>query len=95
VASDEKYQKEEISQLISKGKRQGFLSWEEIDQTFAEEVGPEDDFDNFYHLWIVMELRFSIPSKEKYWPFPIKNCSLPAWAGKNNRPGQTISAGDG
>jgi len=47
VASDEKYQKEEISQLISKGKRQGFLSWEEIDQTFAEEVGPEDDFDNF------------------------------------------------
>lgn len=47
MASDEKYQKEEISQLISKGKRQGFLSWEEIDQTFAEEVGPEDDFDNF------------------------------------------------
>jgi len=47
VASDEKYQKEEIVQLISKGKRQGFLSWEEIDQTFAEEVGPEDDFDNF------------------------------------------------
>jgi len=47
VASDEKYQKEEIIQLISKGKRQGFLSWEEIDQTFADEVGPEDDFDNF------------------------------------------------
>ncbi|HRD01695.1 MAG TPA: RNA polymerase sigma factor RpoD [Candidatus Saccharicenans sp.] len=47
MASDEKYQKEEIVQLISKGKRQGFLSWEEIDQTFAEEVGPEDDFDNF------------------------------------------------
>jgi RNA polymerase primary sigma factor len=47
VASDEKYQKEEISQLISKGKRQGFLSWEEIDQTFSDEVGPEDDFDNF------------------------------------------------
>ncbi|HOP60074.1 MAG TPA: RNA polymerase sigma factor RpoD [Candidatus Saccharicenans sp.] len=47
MASDEKYQKEEISQLISKGKRQGFLSWEEIDQTFSDEVGPEDDFDNF------------------------------------------------
>ncbi len=47
MASDEKYQKEEIIQLISKGKRQGFLSWEEIDQTFADEVGPEDDFDNF------------------------------------------------
>jgi len=47
VASDEKYQKEEISQLISKGKRQGFLSWEEIDQTFSDEIGPENDFDNF------------------------------------------------
>ncbi len=47
MASDEKYQKEEISQLISKGKRQGFLSWEEIDQTFSDEIGPEDDFDNF------------------------------------------------
>ncbi|MDD8020526.1 MAG: RNA polymerase sigma factor RpoD [Acidobacteriota bacterium] len=47
MASDEKYQKDEIVQLISKGKRQGFLSWEEIDQTFAEEVGPEDDFNNF------------------------------------------------
>ena len=47
MASDEKYQKEEISQLISKGKRQGFLSWEEIDQTFSDEIGPENDFDNF------------------------------------------------
>jgi len=47
VPSDDKYQKEEILQLISKGKRQGFLSWEEIDQTLGDEFGAEDDFDDF------------------------------------------------
>jgi RNA polymerase primary sigma factor len=47
VPSDEKYQKEEILQLISKGKRQGFLSWDEIDQTLGDEFGADNDFDDF------------------------------------------------
>ncbi|MGQ9800731.1 MAG: RNA polymerase sigma factor RpoD [Candidatus Saccharicenans sp.] len=47
MPSHEKYQKEEILQLISKGKRQGFLSWEEIDQTLGDDFGAEDDFDDF------------------------------------------------
>ncbi|MBC7349015.1 MAG: RNA polymerase sigma factor RpoD [Candidatus Aminicenantes bacterium] len=47
MPSDEKYQKEEILQLISKGKRQGFLSWEEIDQTLGDDFGAEDEFDDF------------------------------------------------
>jgi len=95
VDRDEKYQKEEISQLISKGKRQGFLSWEEIDQTFAEEVGPEDDFDNFLSSMDSYGIKILDSQQREILAFPIKKCSLPAWAGKNNRPGQTISAGDG
>lgn len=44
---DEKYSKEEFLELISKGKRQGFLSWDEIDQTFGDEFDDEVDLDDF------------------------------------------------
>lgn len=47
MSSDDSYQKEEILRLISKGKRQGFLSWDEIDQTLGDEFGTDDDFDDF------------------------------------------------
>jgi len=47
VGSDEKYQREEILQLISKGKRQGFLSWDEIDQTLGDDFDGDEIFDDF------------------------------------------------
>jgi RNA polymerase primary sigma factor len=47
VSSDTKYQKEEISQLISKGRKQGFLLFEEIDKTFEEGLESGEDFDDF------------------------------------------------
>jgi len=45
--SDNKYQKDEIHQLISKGRKQGYLLFEEIDKTFHEDLGSEKDFDDF------------------------------------------------
>ncbi|NIO49858.1 MAG: RNA polymerase sigma factor RpoD [Candidatus Aminicenantes bacterium] len=46
--SDNKPQKDGISQLISKGKKQGFLLFEEIDKTFHnEDVESEGDFKEF------------------------------------------------
>lgn len=47
MGSDDKYQREEILQLISKGKRQGFLSWDEIDQTLGDDFDGDEIFDDF------------------------------------------------
>jgi RNA polymerase primary sigma factor len=47
VSPDSKFHKEEISQLISKGRKQGFLLFEEIDKTFTEDLDSEEDFDDF------------------------------------------------
>jgi RNA polymerase primary sigma factor len=47
LSSDHKYQKDEISQLLSKGRKQGYLLFEEVDKTFHEELDTEEDFDEF------------------------------------------------
>jgi RNA polymerase primary sigma factor len=47
VSPDNKFHKDEISQLISKGRKQGFLLFEEIDKTFTEDLDSEEDFDDF------------------------------------------------
>jgi len=47
LSSENKHQKDEIHQLILKGKKQGFLFFEEIDKTFHNEVESEDDFNDF------------------------------------------------
>ena len=47
MTSDGKFQKDEIHQLISKGRKQGFLLFEEIDKTFTDELDSEADFDDF------------------------------------------------
>ncbi len=47
MAPDNKFHKDEISQLISKGRKQGFLLFEEIDKTFTEDLDSEEDFDDF------------------------------------------------
>jgi len=47
VTSESKFQKDEIHQLISKGRKQGFLLFEEIDKTFTDELDSEADFDDF------------------------------------------------
>jgi len=47
VAADNKLPKDEISELISKGRRQGFLLFEDIDKTFQDELDHGGNFDDF------------------------------------------------
>jgi len=47
LSADPKFQKDEISQLLSKGRKQGYLLFEEIDKTFHEEMESEENFDSF------------------------------------------------
>jgi len=42
-----KYSKDEIDELISKGRKQGYLSFEEIDKTFNDDVDSEANFQDF------------------------------------------------
>jgi len=44
---ENKYQKDEIHELISKGRKQGYLLFEEIDKTFHDDIESEGDFDDF------------------------------------------------
>ena len=47
MSSDGKFQKDEINQLITKGRKQGFLLFEEINKTFAGDMDAEEHFDDF------------------------------------------------
>jgi RNA polymerase primary sigma factor len=47
LSSDHKDQRDEISQLLSKGRKQGYLLFEEVDKTFHEELDSEENFDEF------------------------------------------------
>ena len=47
MTSENKFQKDEIHQLISKGRKQGYLLFAEIDKTFTDELDSEADFDDF------------------------------------------------
>jgi RNA polymerase primary sigma factor len=47
VSAETKYQKGDISQLISKGRKQGYLLFEEIDKTFQDELDAEESFNDF------------------------------------------------
>jgi len=47
VSAETKYQKGDISQLISKGRKQGYLLFEEIDKTFQDDLDAEESFDDF------------------------------------------------
>ncbi len=47
MSSENKFHKGDISQLISKGRKQGFLLFEEIDKTFQDDLDAEESFDDF------------------------------------------------
>ena len=44
---ENKFHKGDISQLISKGRKQGYLLFEEIDKTFQDDLEAEESFDDF------------------------------------------------
>jgi RNA polymerase primary sigma factor len=47
LSPENKYSKEEIDQLISKGRKQGYLSFEEIDKTFHDDIDSDENFQDF------------------------------------------------
>lgn len=47
MAANHKYPKSELHQLLSKGRRQGYLFFEEIDRTFEDDFDSDIAFDDF------------------------------------------------
>ena len=47
MSAEHKLHKDEISELISKGRKQGYLLFEDIDKTFQDELDTGDNFDDF------------------------------------------------
>jgi len=71
LPSDSKYDREEIHDLISKGRKQGYLLFEEIDKTFQNEFDSDADFNEFislmddYGIKIRYKLRGNLPKRKK------------------------------
>lgn len=47
MAPNHKISKNELHELLSKGRRQGYLFFDEIDRTFEDDFNPDIDFDDF------------------------------------------------
>ena len=71
MSADNKFQKDEITELLSKGRKQGYLLFEEIDKTFHDELESEEDFDDFlssmgdYGIRILDSKQRDIPPKRR------------------------------
>jgi RNA polymerase primary sigma factor len=71
VPSDSKYDREEIHDLISKGRKRGYLLFEEIDKTFQDEFDSDADFNEFissmddYGIKIRYKQRGHLPKRRK------------------------------
>jgi len=71
LSTDGKYDRDEIHDLISKGRKRGYLLFEEIDKTFQDEFDSNEDFDDFissmdeYGIKIRYKKRSYIPKRKK------------------------------
>jgi len=71
LPSESKYDREEIHELISKGRKRGYLLFEEIDETFQNEFDSDADFNEFissmddYGIKIRYKRRGPIPKIRK------------------------------
>ena len=71
MTSENKYQKDEIHELISKGRKQGYLLFEEIDKTFQGDGDSGENFDEFlssmddYGIKILDKQRDIVPKRRK------------------------------
>ena len=71
MPSDTKYDREEIHDLISKGRKRGYLLFEEIDKTFQDEFDSDADFNEFissmddYGIKIRYKRRGHLPKRKK------------------------------
>jgi len=71
LSPETKVPKDEISQLLSKGRKQGYLLFDEIDKTFHEEMPSGESFDDFlssmgdYGIKILAAKQTDLLSKKK------------------------------
>jgi RNA polymerase primary sigma factor len=71
LPSESKYDREEIHELISKGRKRGYLLFEEIDKTFQDEFDSDADFNEFissmddYGIKIRYKRRRQVPKIRK------------------------------
>ena len=71
MPSDSKYDRDEVHDLISKGRKRGYLLFEEIDKTFQDEFDSEEEFDEFissmddFGIKIRYKRREYVPKKRK------------------------------
>jgi len=71
LSADSDVKKDEITQLISKGRKQGYLLFDEVDKTFQEEMDTGEDFNDFlssmddYGIKILDRRRDSQPRRRK------------------------------
>jgi len=71
LPSESKYDREEIHELISRGRKQGYLLFEEIDKTFQDEFDSDADFNEFissmddYGIKIRYKRRGHLPKTRK------------------------------
>ena len=71
MPSDSKYDRDEVHDLISKGRKRGYILFEEIDKTFQDEFDSEEEFDEFissmddYGIKIRYKQRDYVPKRKK------------------------------
>lgn len=71
MSTDRNNQKDEINQLISKGRKQGYLLFDEIDKAFQDESDSRGHFDEFlssmddYGIKILDKKRNAVPKRRK------------------------------
>ncbi len=71
MSTDKDNQKDKINQLISKGRKQGYLLFDEIDKTFKDESDSRGNFDDFlssmgdYGIKILDKQRNIVPKRRK------------------------------
>jgi len=71
LPSDSKYDRDEVHDLISKGRKRGYILFEEIDKTFQDEFESEEEFDEFissmddYGIKIRYKQREYVPKRKK------------------------------
>ncbi len=71
LPSNSKYDRDEVHDLISKGRKRGYILFEEIDKTFQDEFESEEEFDEFissmddYGIKIRYKQRDYVPKRKK------------------------------
>ena len=68
MSSDDKYQEDDVDQLISKGRKQGYLLFDEIDKTFHDDLKNNREFDDFLSSMDEYGIKILDTKQRKYAP---------------------------